>query len=653
VATEIRDQGSELRPAIVLAVAAAVVALAFSGGGFAPEALGAASAGVWLAVALPLLWAGPPERAGGYLLAALAALGALAALTALSLQWASDDAAGFTDLVRALGYLGALTGVGLWCRPGAGPSWLAGAALGAVAVAIASVTTRLLGLGSPEAELAASLPAVAGRLSFPLGYWNALGYMAAAALPVLVWLAAGTGRPREGDDGAASAPAGRRRLAAAAVAGFVPIGLVIHLTSSRGALLSAVVGTAVAIWFAADRRGAGLAAAIGGAGALVAVLAAASRDSVIDAAAGDLTLSGVAVAVAALVAATAAALLFAHLRARSEPPPQSLRRLARPLLALAAVAVAVVAVAVGPSAVIGEFKPASGETSADAGGALVSGSGRSEFWEAALDAFGTDPLRGVGAGGYGGWWNATGELDVPVANAHSAPLETLAELGLPGGLAMLALVVAVALAARRLLRDPAARPVAGAAAGVALAGLIAICLDWSWEMPATVALPLVAAGLLLGNGLRTAEPAVAAVPRSGTVSLTGLVAVVAIWAGAVLALAAVQLDRSDSALAEGDLPAAAAAARAAEAIEPWSAAPALRLAEIEQAAGNLEAARRRAEQAVRLSPGDYRAWILLADVTAALGEAEVSGIYALRATSLAPRALARRGATLQITPQAP
>ena len=120
-------------------------------------------------------------------------------------------------------------------------------------------------------------------------------------------------------------------------------------------------------------------------------------------------------------------------------------------------------------------------------------------------------------------------------------------------------------------------------------------------MPATVALPgSSAAGLLLGNGLSACAGGARPFPRPGTVPLTGLVAVVAVWAGAVLALAAVQLNRSDSALAEGDLPAAAAAARAAEAIEPWSAAPALRLAEIEQAAGNLDAARRRAEQAVRL-----------------------------------------------------
>jgi tetratricopeptide (TPR) repeat protein len=442
---------------------------------------------------------------------------------------------------------------------------------------------------------------------------------------------------------------------ALAVASFVPVALVIHLTSSRGALLAAVAGAAASIFFAADRRRALLAAAVGGAGALVAVVAAASRDDVLDATAGDLTVSGVAVAAVALVAAAAAAVVFARLRARTTPAPERLRRLARPAIVLAAVALAAVAVAVGPSALIGDFKPAAGEATSDAGGALASGSGRSEFWETALDAFGEDPLRGVGAGGYAAYWTREGDLDVPVANAHSAPLESLAELGVPGGLALLALAVAVGIGARRLVADPLARPAAGAAAGVAVVGLIAFTLDWTWEMPAAGVPAILAAGLLTGRGLRPRSAAGPAVDplRAGGLGIAvpaALVAVVSVWAGAVIALAAVQLERGESALADGDLPEAAAAARAAEEIEPWSADPSLLLAEIEQVGGNFDAARRRAERAIRLSPDDFRAWLLLADISASLGEPEVSGNYALHAVSLAPGALSRRGATLQTGP---
>ena len=205
VVSGIQRQGSDLRPAIVLAVAAAVVALALSDGGFTPEALGAASAGIWVAVACRCSGSRRPEFGpAGTSPAALAALGALAALTALSLQLGIRRRRRLhrpgprARLPRRPHRRRALV------RPGAGPSWLAGAALGGVAVAIASVTTRLLGLGSAEAELAASLPRSRAGSAYPLGYWNALGYMAAAALPG-AGLARRGRRPAEG-------PGRRRRV---------------------------------------------------------------------------------------------------------------------------------------------------------------------------------------------------------------------------------------------------------------------------------------------------------------------------------------------------------------------------------------------------------------------------------------------------------
>jgi tetratricopeptide (TPR) repeat protein len=116
--------------------------------------------------------------------------------------------------------------------------------------------------------------------------------------------------------------------------------------------------------------------------------------------------------------------------------------------------------------------------------------------------------------------------------------------------------------------------------------------------------------------------------------------VVALWAGAVLALAAIQLERSADRLAEGDLSGAAEAARSAARIEPWSQEPSLRLAEIEQAAANFEAARRRAEEAARLAPEDFRPWLLLSQIHAAGGEPALAAVYATRALALAPRAFA-------------
>ena len=70
-----------------------------------------------------------------------------------------------------------------------GRSALAGIGAGLVAVCLVALGSRLLALGPGDADLVSTFPSSAGRLSYPTGYWNALGAMAAMAVPVLVWLA--------------------------------------------------------------------------------------------------------------------------------------------------------------------------------------------------------------------------------------------------------------------------------------------------------------------------------------------------------------------------------------------------------------------------------------------------------------------------------
>ena len=117
--------------------------------------------------------------------------------------------------------------------------------------------------------------------------------------------------------------------------------------------------------------------------------------------------------------------------------------------------------------------------------------------------------------------------------------------------------------------------------------------------------------------------------------------VTAIWCGVVLALASIQLGVSSDRLAEGDLDGAAKAARAASEIEPWSAQPSQRLAEIELTGSNYESAKRRAEAAISQNADDYRNWVLLGQIHGALGNEEVAAVYNVKAISLAPQVLAR------------
>ena len=202
-----RPAAVRLQPPIWLPVAAGIVALAAAGGGFSDATLGVATAVVWLLLGGLLLGGrigfGAINRRLAWLLGSFAFL---AGWAALSLGWTSDSAAGFADLVRLLLYLGVILTAGLAARPGSGPSWFAGVALGGVLVALLALGSRLFGLGGDE-QIALELGPAAERLSYPIGYWNGLGYLLAMTLPALLWLALGA----------------RSSVAALAAAGSTPV----------------------------------------------------------------------------------------------------------------------------------------------------------------------------------------------------------------------------------------------------------------------------------------------------------------------------------------------------------------------------------------------------------------------------------------------
>jgi hypothetical protein len=315
----------------------------------------------------------------------------------------------------------------------------------------------------------------------------------------------------------------------------------------------------------------------------------------------------------------------------------------RYLLAAGRAAIAAAVLLVGPGEIAGDFAITEGKEATAGGNQLsVSGSGRAQFWSAALDAFAADPKRGIGVGGFGFWWNRHGSLETPVQNAHSEPLELLAELGPLGPLAFLAFFAAIAVAG-----IPRARRADGAAAGAAIGliatGLVGFLIDWTWDVPAVVVAVLVAAAVLTGRSLDpAAEPvpgggaAVLRVPALALAIASALVAVASIWAGGVLAVATDRLEASADAVAVGDLPGAAAAARAAAAAEPWAAQPWARLAEIEKAAGNMDAARVAARRAIELAPDDFRSWIIASSIAGELGNGGSLAAYGERALRLAP-----------------
>lgn len=609
---------------------AVVTALALPGGGFGGVALGIAVATVWLALIVLLLAgrlpAGDPAPA---LIAAAACLLALLALTALSTGWTSSDETAFEEAVRLAGYLGAFLLAGLLARRDRiGPA-LAGLAAAGVIVAAVALGSRLLGIGSGDAALVAELPSAAGRLSFPVGYWNALGALMALALPPLCWLAAQARSPR---------------LSGLALAGFPPLIATGYMTSSRGAVLAAALGLAVTIGCSPARRRSTAAAALGLLAAapavIVATLASGLLDSPGDGSPGRAEL----VMLAALLAGIGAALLLggrlvgplSGSRAFSVSIP--VRYVVAAVLATAAVLVA----AAGPSALIGDLR--AGTDAESAGGNTratgiisASGSGRAQFWDAALGAFAAEPLRGIGAGGFGDYWNQHGTMKTPARNAHSEPIEVLAELGIAGFVCFAGLIALILAAAIGRVGRTEPDEGAGAALGLIAAGLVGIAIDWTWQVPA-VAVPVLliagmSCGLAAGGRERARLPRLA--PR--LVALVAIaVGVPAVWAAAVLAISTAQLQDGEDALAAGDLNEAAAAARSAAAIAPWATEPWLQLADVEQAGGNLDASLAAVTEAIRRDPSSLRAWLLATNIEAQRGDADASLAYGRRALELSP-----------------
>ncbi len=627
-------------------VAAATLALALGDGGSAPTAYSVEALALWalilVGVAAGFLPRAAPPSSG---FAAGACLVAFALISGLSAIWASDAGAAFDETVVALGYAGLFVGVLIGSRRGEAGPWLAGLAIGLGLVAVLALGARLEPsiFGDGEAALLERLPAAQGRLSDPFLYWNALAAAMATALVLLGWLAAGT-RERIG-----------RSLAVAAI----PLaGLTLYMTTSRGGAAAALLGLAVLILGGPRRVRLAGALAIGLAGTAALIVLASTKDALLDlplselarSQAGGLELAIVLVVLACGGLAYGADPLLGRLKAPSVRIPAK--------AAIAAVLLAVIAVVIvaNPAERWEEFKspPSGGPVAGEARDLLSRGgsSGRYQFWESAVDAFGEQPLRGVGAAGYESHWNQNGTLEVPGPNGHSLLFDTAAELGLLGLAAILAFAsICVVVAIRRLLAirrapgelDDDHRGELVAVIGVLVAGFAGASVDWLWENPAAFGPIIVAAALLTGPATAPgpATPAAAGERRSRRRFAGGVVVLafawVAICASTLLLLTNLSLSSSRGSFADGELDGAAGSAQNAIDVQPWAAEPHQQLGLVREAQGDLPGAEEEIDKAIDRSPEDWRLWLIAARLRAAAGDEEGALADAERARSLAPR----------------
>jgi hypothetical protein len=470
-----------VRRAVAAVPLVLVPALGVTQGGYSPDAwVWAGALAAWGAAVAIVVGAdaGALRRAWPWALATAA----VALWTILSTIWSAHPAQSVLEARRAVVYVAVVLALLVLARRDAG-RLLVPATHAAVSALLAYALARYL-LGGRHYD------AFEGYLLHqPLGYANAVGILAALGLLLALGIVAGGASTRMRAWSAATVPV---------------LALSLDLSASTASVLALGVGLAVlAIASAATARLLAAAAAVAPAAAIAAALGSASRLTEV---VSPPRIPGPALAAAAAACALAAAAVVVLL-----PLPAERERGRRlQLLVLGAVLVVVLG----------------GAAAAARSGATEP---RASYYRVAWhDEAARHPVLGTGAGTFGLYWDRSGKaVDLGGAlDAHSLYLETLAELGIPG----LVLLLAMLLAPLRRAVAERHRPYVPAALGAYAAFLVHAGLDWDWELPAVVVAALCCAAAVATAALRTEEPlgsraralVLAAAAALGACSLAGV-----------------------------------------------------------------------------------------------------------------------------------
>jgi hypothetical protein len=618
-----------------IALAAAVFALSYANGGFAPTTRAYGGIAAWWLLGAGAAIGIASARAGvdRFALVAVGLLALFAIWILISIRWAPDAERAFAQFNQVAFYVAVLAIAIVVARLAPASVLVGGVAFALVAVAAVALVSRCFPSTFGLQAGSTILSALKNRLSFPIGYWNGLGIEVALAYPLLL-----------------SLMASRRSRVASALAAFpLPIlAAVMYLTSSRGAFVAASLGVVVFVLLAPRRWAALVTVAVAAAAGAVAVAVLASKNALVN---GDVDTPlgvhqghhaalwiGIACVVTALVWAGAW-----ELGSRLPSPP----RRAGQATAVGIVALVVAAIVLAhPIARFDDFKSnpgianTHGTTTTDH---LLSssGSGRWQFWGAAVSEFRAHPLNGGGAGSWKAWWLQHGSLPgVFTEYAHSLYLEALGELGITGLLLLAAAVlVAVIGAVRSALVLESGEVAAAAACGIAF--FAAASYDWVWQLAGMAVVGVGMLGFALG-----ALPANRASVwgRSNVIRpLLALIAVAAIVPQFVILAAGSHLRNSQAAFRTGNAARVRSEALAAKAIEPWAASPYLELGLLAEAEGRFSEASHWLDEAIERSSRDYSLWLTAARIAIKRGDSTAARHDLAQARRLNPHSSALTG----------
>jgi UDP-GlcNAc:undecaprenyl-phosphate GlcNAc-1-phosphate transferase len=609
-----------LEVALVLIVAASC--------GLSPFFFGFYDLGTWgpialglLAVLLGLVIARPaiPRPAG---LVALAALAGLAVWSLVSTGWAGSPGNALTEANRWMLYATLFAILLLLLRDDRLGRLLLAATTAFVLALGVYIVVRLLG-GHGELFLTK-------RLNDPLGYVNGqASYFLLGIWPLV-----------------AVAERARPWLAGAAAGGATMLASLTVLSETR-AIVPAIVISALVLLVVVPgraRRGWALLVIVGSVAAASSPLLHVFGEPSATVTAASARGAAGAILVATLVAAlvwTAVAALAARAATIAGP-------ITRRAPAAALVAVLVVGIAVGAATIHDPAHALSRQwdaftklqtTSSQDTRFLSGGGNRYDYWRIALDEFRGEPLRGTGAGSYQFAYFKQRRTSEDIRQPHSLELQALAELGIVGGLLVLAFVAAVlagfARRAVRARRSPADAGLLVAAGGVFLVWLVHTSVDWIHLIPGVTGAALAAAAVLLAPWKATAAATRGRLHKAVIAACALLVVAAGIFLGRAT-LADHHAKAAQSALASNPRAALTEAGKSL-ALNRDSISTQYTRSAAYARLNDYRDARAALLEALKAEPQNFVTWALLGDVAVRHGDRRLARTYYRTALRLNPR----------------
>jgi O-antigen ligase len=579
-------------------------ALALTGGGFSLSSRHIAGLAVWLVVVALLVLgaAGRTYLARPFYWASGLLLG-FAIWSAISSLWSGSVELSVTEADRVVVYLGLFVATFLLAQTNQRRQRFGeGIAIALAGVAILALSTRLL----PHVFSLGFDQTAGTRLQYPTGYWNADAIVFSFAVTLLLWMS-------------------RRSLTPAlrwiSVGALPSVLLALYFTHSRGGVLTLIVGAGTLIVLSRDRLwylATLLIAAVLTLPAVFVVHGYTELSNNYD----FPPLVGQGLKAGAVLLAGTAVMLFAYwglrrLERRKSPAVTRALEISRNPRVLGGIATAGLIALVIAAAIYGGtawHKFTSSDLGTPTGLAETSSHGRSQFWDAALEAFSEKPILGHGAGTYQFSWEQLRTIHMANTQAHSFYLQALAELGIVGGLLALGMVLAMLWIGFEAWRHASGREreLYAVLLGVSLAFAVGIAYDWFWQLAMVGAVFFMATGTLVAARCGQIWRARAITnTREGRDAEEGqasrrfglAIAGIAIAWLSMLALTGPllvdhEIHQSTSAAEAGELESAVNHANTARSIEPWAATPYLQLGLLAELNGELPQAISRFQQAI-------------------------------------------------------